>query len=86
MSDPTIVKTSIREHHDQKSPADMVNNPPHYTQGKIEVLDFIEDQGFGYLDGQVIKYVSRYRHKGSAVEDLKKARFYLNRLIERTEP
>lgn len=64
---------------------DMVNSPPHYTTGKIEVLDFIEDQGFGYLDGQVIKYVSRHRHKGAPVEDLKKARFYLNRLITRLE-
>lgn len=63
---------------------DMVNNPPHYTTGKIEVLDFIEDQKFGYLDGQVIKYVSRYRHK-NGVEDLKKAEFYLRRLIKAVE-
>lgn len=64
---------------------DMVNRPPHYTTGKIEVLDFIEDQQFGYLDGQVIKYVARHRHKGAALEDLRKARFYLDRLIARTE-
>ena len=63
---------------------DMVNNPPHYTTGKIEVLDFIEDQKFGYLDGQVIKYVSRYRHK-NGIEDLKKAEFYLRRLIKSAE-
>jgi hypothetical protein len=44
------------------------------------VLDFIEDQKFGYLDGQIIKYVSRYRHK-NGLEDLKKAEFYLKRLI-----
>jgi hypothetical protein len=68
------------------SAPDMVNRPPHYTTGKIEVIDFIEDQRFGYLDGQVIKYVARYRHKGSAVEDLKKARFYLDRLIASMEP
>lgn len=61
--------------------ADMVNHPPHYTVGRIEVIDFICDQRFGYLDGQVIKYVSRYRHKGAALEDLKKARWYLDRLI-----
>lgn len=65
----------------ETSGADMVNRPPHYTTGKIEVLDFIEDQRFGYLAGQVIKYVARYRHKGSGLEDLKKARFYLDRLI-----
>lgn len=61
---------------------DMVNHPPHYTVGKIEVIDFIIDQEFGYLDGQIIKYVSRYRHKGSSIEDLKKAQFYLQRLIK----
>lgn len=61
---------------------DPVNRPAHYTTGKIEVLDFIQDQKFGYLDGQVIKYVSRYRHKGRPVEDLEKAKFYLERLIE----
>lgn len=61
---------------------DMVNHPPHYTTGKIEVLDFILDQRFGYLDGQVIKYLCRYRHKGNPLEDLKKAKFYLNKLVE----
>ncbi len=61
---------------------DPVNHPSHYTQGKIEVLDFILDQQFGYLDGQVVKYVSRYRHKAKPVEDLKKAQFYLTRLIQ----
>ena len=65
--------------------ADMVNNPPHYTTGKIEVIDFIEDQRFGYLSGQVVKYVSRYRHKGKPVEDLQKAQFYLARLIKTAE-
>ena len=64
---------------------DNVNRPAHYTTGKIEVIDFIIDQRFGYLDGQVIKYLSRYRHKGRPVEDLKKARFYLERLIRELE-
>ncbi len=64
---------------------DLVNHPPHYTKGKIEVIDFIIDQQFGYLDGQVIKYLSRYKHKGKPVEDLKKARFYLDRLITELE-
>lgn len=60
---------------------DPVNFPVHYTAGKIEVLDFIEDQQFGYLDGQVVKYLSRYRHKGAPIQDLQKAEFYLKRLI-----
>jgi hypothetical protein len=64
---------------------DPVNYPAHYTRGKIEVLDFIMDQNFGYLDGQVIKYVSRFRWKQKPIEDLRKAKFYLNQLIEKLE-
>ncbi len=64
---------------------DPVHHPSHYTQGQIEVLDFILDQQFGYLDGQVIKYVSRYRHKANPIEDLEKARFYLTSLIEQLQ-
>ena len=64
---------------------DLVNHPPHYLQGTIEVLDYILDQQCGYLDGQVVKYIARYRYKGNPVEDLKKAQFYLTRLIARTE-
>jgi len=59
---------------------DVVNHPAHYTQGSIEVIDFIEDQQLGYHAGNVIKYVSRYRYK-NGLEDLKKARWYLDRLI-----
>ncbi|MBI5449356.1 DUF3310 domain-containing protein [Candidatus Gottesmanbacteria bacterium] len=65
--------------------ADLINHPPHYTKGKIEVIDFIADQQMGYLDGNIIKYVARYRHKGSAVDDLKKAKWYLEKLIEQAE-
>lgn len=68
--------------------ADMVNHPPHYTYGQVEVIDVIEDvceDGFdGYLLGNVMKYVMRHRHK-NGVEDLRKARWYLDRLIERYE-
>ena len=60
---------------------DPINNPSHYTQGKIEVLDFILDQDLPYLPGQVIKYICRYRFK-NGVEDLQKAEFYLKRLIK----
>jgi len=64
---------------------DNINHPPHYTQGIIEVLDFILDQDFNYLAGNVIKYICRYRYKGNPIQDLKKARFYLERLILETE-
>src|SRR3990172_9610005 len=65
--------------------ADIINHPPHYTKGKIEVIDFITDQNMGYLDGNIIKYIARYRHKGSAAEDLKKAKWYLEKLIAEVE-
>jgi hypothetical protein len=64
---------------------DPVSHPSHYTQGRIEVLDFILDQRLPYLAGNIVKYLCRYRWKGKPVEDLKKARFYLDRLIEETE-
>jgi len=60
---------------------DPVNNPSHYTQGKIEVLDFILDQDLPYLAGNIVKYICRYRYK-NGVEDLQKAEFYLKRLIK----
>jgi hypothetical protein len=60
---------------------DTVNHPPHYTAGKIEVIDFIEDQRLSYHLGNVVKYVCRADHKGSRLEDLKKAAWYLNREI-----
>jgi len=61
--------------------SDPVNNPSHYTQGKIEVLDFILDQDLPYLAGNIVKYICRYRFK-NGVEDLQKAEFYLKRLIK----
>ncbi len=61
--------------------ADNVNSPDHYTKGDIEVIDYILDQKFDYLEGNVIKYVSRYRNKGG-IEDLRKAKWYLVKLID----
>lgn len=65
--------------------SDMVNSPPHYTTGKIEVCDFIVDQKLNFLLGNVVKYVARSEHKGKALEDLKKSAWYLNREIQRRE-
>lgn len=59
---------------------DSVNHPEHYTKG-IEVIDFIESWKLGFHDGNVVKYVTRAKHKGNELEDLKKARFYIDRLI-----
>lgn len=60
----------------------VVDHPPHYNVGKIEVIDAIEDWKLGFHLGNVVKYVARAEHKGNALEDLRKARWYLDRLIE----
>ncbi|MDH4577126.1 DUF3310 domain-containing protein [Listeria innocua] len=63
---------------------DKVNNPAHYNTGGIETLDYIKAKTKdypSYAAGNILKYVSRYEHK-NGIEDLKKARFYLNDLIE----
>lgn len=64
---------------------DLVNNPPHYNVGGIECIDAIlsatNHNKEGYLQGNILKYVWRYDYKGG-LEDLKKAQWYLNKLIE----
>lgn len=62
---------------------DSVNNPRHYNRGKIEVIDFIEDQQMNFNLGNVIKYVSRAGLKDDVVQDLSKAKWYLEREIAR---
>ena len=67
---------------------DNIKHPKHYTQGKFETIEIIESivnsmsiSPFeGYALGNVIKYISRFYHK-NGLEDLKKARFYLDILI-----
>ena len=59
-------------------------NPSHYKQGNIEVIEFILDQNLNYMDGNVVKYITRYKHK-NGLEDLKKARWYINKIIEEKE-
>ena len=69
---------------------DLVNHPSHYNQGKVECIDGIESaltglEGFeAYLTGNILKYIWRWKSK-NGVEDLKKARWYLNKLIEKAE-
>ena len=66
---------------------DLVNHPPHYTQGSVECIAAIKAalgaNGFkAYCKGQVIKYLWRAEHKGSAKEDLAKADWYMRRLLQ----
>lgn len=70
-------------------PVDWVSQPPHYKVGGIETIDYIEakltdEQLVGYFVGNVLKYCSRHNQKGG-VEDLRKAHWYLTRLIEREQ-
>lgn len=65
---------------------DMVNSPPHYNQTGIECIHAISaatDKGFKYyLQGNVMKYLWRFDYKDKPLEDLQKAKWYLDRLIE----
>lgn len=65
---------------------DPVNHPSHYTDGKIEVIDFIEDKNFGFNLGNAIKYISRAGKKSpdTKIQDLQKAIFYIQREINRS--
>lgn len=69
---------------EKKTPNDNVNHPSHYTSGKIEVIDFIEDQKLSFNRGNAVKYISRAGKKDQSkeVEDLKKAIWYLEREIK----
>lgn len=85
-------KTAVCPKHRKKSASvravpksEAVNHPAHYTFGKLEVIDVIEDWRLGFHEGNVVKYVARAEHKGKQLEDLKKALWYLNRRIEQLE-
>lgn len=61
---------------------DVINHPSHYTRGKIEVIDFIEDQQLPYHLGNVIKYIARAGYKGDKLEDLKKSAVVLRTIYQ----
>lgn len=61
-----------------------IERPQRYNKGSIEVWDFILDQSMGFLEGNIIKYISRYKEKGG-IKDLEKAKVYLDKLIEETK-
>ena len=70
-----VVKKPVNPSHDP------VDHPAHYTGGGIETIDFIEAKCLDFCLGNVVKYVVRAGHKGDKLEDLKKARWYLDREI-----
>ena len=70
---------------------DMINKPAHYNNGTIETIDYIVDalgefEAISYCQGNIIKYTgSRLFSKGNPIEDAKKARWYLTKMIELLE-
>ena len=68
---------------------DPVNKPAHYNNGSVEAIDYIKQQlgkGFpAYLEGSAIKYIHRHKYKEANIQDLKKAVWYINKLIEHYE-
>ena len=87
-----IIFGNAEDTDDEKKTEDMVNHPSHYTHGGVECIDAItsalssyEDSVDSWLVGQVIKYLWRAPLKGKYEEDIKKAQFYLNRLVEKID-
>jgi hypothetical protein len=72
-------------HKEMMAAVDIINHPPHYNFGKYEVIDVIEDWQLGYHLGNVVKYVARAGKKNpdKEIEDLEKAKFYLERKIKK---
>jgi hypothetical protein len=68
-------------HTGEQNKPDMVNKPPHYTNGGVETISFIEAKGLDYHLGNVVKYITRAGKKDDELQDLKKARWYLERAI-----
>ena len=64
-----------------------VNHPDHYNSGKYEVMDVIDDAGFteGFCLGNALKYILRAKHKENYIEDIKKAQWYLEYIIQRND-
>ena len=86
--EPWELSEVTKPHHTRGS--DPVERPSHYTAGNIECIDAIkaattQDEFEGFLRGNVLKYLWRCNLKSNKTEDLNKARWYLNRLIEETD-
>lgn len=64
---------------------DNIDHPKHYAFGKHEPIDVIEDWRLDFCLGNAVKYIARHQHKGTPLEDLQKARWYLDRAIKNLE-
>lgn len=79
---PILVDLKVNIPYDTEN--DIVNRPAHYTDGKIEVIEYIEDKKLGFCLGNAIKYISRAGKKDPSkeIEDLQKAKWYIERRIK----
>ena len=80
----------VKQHEYDDPPTDNINQPPHYGNGEIECIDYMKDNMdhmmfMGYLEGNAKKYMHRYRYKEKPLQDLRKAQWYLDRLIQEME-
>lgn len=80
-------EAAVQAEREAAAKPDMVNHPPHYTFGGVEVIVAIEAWELNYRRGNVVKYLVRAgrKSKQTELEDLKKAQFYLNREIAKME-
>ena len=88
---PTLKFTNDKlwEYGEKEVTTDMVNSPAHYTAGRYEAIEVIEDaieaapsNKQGFLQAQVLKYLLRLWYKSNGKEDAEKAQWYLNRLVD----
>ena len=78
-----VAQSSLDDKPYTSNDSDLVNHPSHYTFGRFEVIDVLEDWfSDDPLLWQVVKYLARAKHKGNLLQDLEKAQFYLQRRIE----
>ena len=61
---------------------DNIKNPPHYASSEIEPIDYIIANKLSYCEGNVVKYITRWRHK-NGIQDLKKAKQYIDFIIDK---
>lgn len=73
------------EDKDKPKGNDPVNHPKHYTFGKFEVIEVVEDWKLDFSLGNAVKYIARAQHKNNELEDLKKAAWYLQHRIAQLE-
>lgn len=77
---------AVTRSHPERTPRERVNHPAHYHKDSgVEVIDAIEAWNLGFSLGNAVKYIARAEHKENAAEDLKKARWYLDRALANVE-